>query len=148
MKKIVLIMCIIIFTEKLTAQTPSLTWAKSMGSVSSDISKAIVTDASGNIYTTGFFNGTADFDPGVGTFTLTSAGNSDIFVSKINSLGNFIWAVQIGGTGADEGYGISKDANGNIYATGSFSGTVDFDEFSDWIKHSDILQEFLLMFTG
>ena len=127
MKKIVLIMCIIIFTEKLTAQTPSLTWAKSMGSVSSDISKAIVTDASGNIYTTGFFNGTADFDPGVGTFTLTSAGNSDIFVSKINSLGNFVWAVQIGGMGADEGYGISKDVNGNIYATGSFSGTVDFD---------------------
>ena len=31
---------------------------------------------------------------------------------------------------------------------GDNSGTVDYEEFSNWIKHSDILQEFLLMFTG
>lgn len=127
MKKIVFILSGILLTVKLSAQTPSLTWVKSMGSSVSDISNAIVTDASGNIYTTGLFNGTADFDPGAGTYTLASAGNSDIFVSKVNASGNFVWAVQIGSSGADVGTGISKDASGNIYITGSFSGTADFD---------------------
>ena len=127
MKKIVYILSSIILTINCSAQIPNISWVKSMGGISSDISNAIVTDASGNIYTTGLFNGTADFDPGAAIYTLSSAGNSDIFVSKIDASGNFVWAVQIGGTGADVGNGIVKDASGNIYVTGSFSSTVDFD---------------------
>jgi hypothetical protein len=59
-------------------------WAKQMGGTNWDKGYGIAVDAAGNVYTTGFFQGTADFDPGPGTFYLTSAGNADIFVSKLS----------------------------------------------------------------
>lgn len=102
-------------------------WAKSFGGTNMDYSKAIATDGSGNIYTTGYFDGTADFDPGVGTFSLTSYGNWDVYVSKLDALGNFIWAKNFGGTNMEYGNDISVDLSGNVYITGKFGGTVDFD---------------------
>src|SRR5215510_10181602 len=58
-------------------------WAKSMGGLFSDIATNIATDSNGNIYMTGFFSDTVDFDPGVGVVNLTSTGQNDIFVSKL-----------------------------------------------------------------
>jgi hypothetical protein len=73
------------------------------------------------------FQGTADFDPGAGTFHLTSSGSDDIFVSKLDSAGNFVWAKAMGGPSGDAGQGIAVDGAGNVYTTGSFQGTADFD---------------------
>lgn len=86
-----------------------------------------VVDATGNIYLTGSFTQRADFDPGPGVVNLTAAGDSDAFVCKFNSSGNFVWAIQLGGTGPDGAEYITQDALGNLYITGKFSGTVDFD---------------------
>lgn len=111
----------------LTAQT-NFQWAKQMGGNINDRGNAITTDAFGNVYTTGNFAGTGDFDPGPGTFTMSASGtNPDIFVSKIDVSGNFVWAKQIGSTGFDVGKSINIDGTGNINITGSFQGTVDFD---------------------
>jgi len=115
-----------IFISKLDA-SGNFVWAKKMGGTSDDIARSITTDASGNVYTTGYFQGTVDFDPGTGTFNLTSAGQSDIFISKLDASGNFVWAKQMGGVSGDEGYSVTTDASGNVYTTGYFSGTVDFD---------------------
>ena len=108
------------------AQTPAFRWAKQ---VSSDmVIAATTTDAAGNFYITGTFTGTVDFDPGPGIDTLTDAGFGDLFITKLDSNGNLLWAKRIGNGSYDEGNGITTDAAGNVYITGFFStDSVDFD---------------------
>ncbi|MFT6503330.1 MAG: hypothetical protein ACJASQ_003465 [Crocinitomicaceae bacterium] len=118
-----------IFIQKLDA-SGNLLWAKSMGSAgagNNDAGLSIITDIFGNVYSTGFFQGTVDFDPGVGTTNLTSIGSLDGFIQKLDINGNFIWAKSIGGTCNDIGYSIAVDAIGNVYSSGEYCGTVDFD---------------------
>ncbi|RPI86649.1 MAG: hypothetical protein EHM40_23555, partial [Chloroflexi bacterium] len=81
----------------------------------------------GNLYITGDFSGTVDFDPGPGISNLTSAGFGDIFISKLDGDGNFIWATNLGGISSDLADGIALDNSGNLYLSGFFSDTVDFD---------------------
>ena len=63
-------------------KTPAVGWAKTWGGSSDDSAFATAVDKSGNIYTTGFFNDTVDFDPGSGSDLHTSLGNTDIFLSQ------------------------------------------------------------------
>lgn len=126
MKKIHILFFFITLNYAALAQS-NLIWAKQMGSIGSDAGASIAIDNSGNVYTTGFFTNTADFDPGAGVYDLTSNGNEDIFISKLSPAGNLLWAVQIGSTDGDRGYSIATDAAGNVYATGAFIGTADFD---------------------
>ena len=58
-----------------------------MGSTGYDYGYSITTDASGNVYTTGWFENTVDFDPGAGTFNLASNGSWDIFIQKLSESG-------------------------------------------------------------
>lgn len=102
-------------------------WAGSVGASQGDTPLAISADKHDNIYITGYFGATVDFDPGPGTYTLSSAGNEDIFILKLGAAGNFVWARSIGGTGEERGYKAVADDAGNVYATGYFRGTVDFD---------------------
>jgi hypothetical protein len=127
MKKFIFILtgCTLFFL--LPAQNPSFQWVKQMGETSNDFSNSVKIDASGNVYTSGYFNGTVDFDPGPGTYTLTSAGAYDIYISKLDASGNFICAKQMGSTGWDFGSYIELDPSGNLYTIGIFQGTVDFD---------------------
>jgi ELWxxDGT repeat protein len=115
-----------IFVLKLDS-SGNFVWADRMGGTGADGAYGIAVDAGGCVYATGSFSGTADFDPGVGTYNLTSAGNTDIFVSKLGSSGNFVWADCLGGTGADGANGIAVDTGGCVYTTGYFNGTADFD---------------------
>ena len=130
MKKILLSIICIIATVLANAQTPGFQWAKDMGGAAGSIGGSIAIDALGNVYTTGSFLGTVDFDPGAGTYNLTSTGYVDIFISKLDAFGNFVWAKDIGGietTSASAGTSITTDASGKVYVTGNFSGTADFD---------------------
>jgi PKD-like domain/Ig-like domain CHU_C associated/Secretion system C-terminal sorting domain/Beta-propeller repeat len=102
-------------------------WAHHFGSTNADRGYGIATDPSGNVYTTGYFNGTVDFDPGAGTSNLVS-GNNEIYVSKLSSAGTFVWVKQFVSNGSwDVGYGIDLDASNNIYIAGTYSGTIDLD---------------------
>jgi hypothetical protein len=140
-RKIYTLKCICIcllflgFGVQLHGQGAAFEWVKKMGSASpvagifseEEEGNAIVVDKEGNVYTTGTFRETADFDPGPGTFNLVAAGDRDIFVSKLDATGALVWAISFGSTGNDEGLGIATDTAGNVYVTGKFEGTVDFD---------------------
>ncbi len=119
-----------IFVLKMDTDGNTL-WAKAMGGPKGETGSSISIDDSGNIYTTGWFSETVDFDPGMDTFLLTSKGKSDIFVHKMDNDGNFLWAKSFGGADSDYGYSIRIDATGNIFTTGNFLETVDFDPGED-----------------
>ena len=121
----ILSLAFLFFSQFATSQ--DFVWAKQMGGTSYDQASLIALDAANNVYTTGLFEGIADFDPGIGVFNLISAGGRDVFISKLDAAGDFVWAKRIGDTGDDQALSINIDALGNIYTTGYFEGTVDFD---------------------
>lgn len=104
-------------------------WAhKLMKSGSSD-GFGVALDGRGHVYVVGDFSGTnMDFEPDTtATFIMSSAGSKDIFVAKYDTTGDFIWATRQGGTKQDQGYSIDVDSIGNVYTTGVFGDTADFD---------------------
>ncbi|MBL7702184.1 MAG: gliding motility-associated C-terminal domain-containing protein [Ferruginibacter sp.] len=105
----------------------NFTWAKRVGGPTNEFCNAIKADAAGNIYINGYFENTADFDPGIGVYNLISAGATDIFVCKLDNNGLLQWAKQIGGPSADVAFDIELDNTGNVYSTGFYFATVDFD---------------------
>ena len=121
-----------IFISKLDEEG-NFIWAKKVGGNNGflDYANSIITDEYGNIYITGFFAFFADFDPNEGLSYLYGSGQSDAFVLKLDSEGNFVWAKKIGGSSHDQGVSISTDSSGNVYTTGYFTGTVDFNPGSD-----------------
>lgn len=125
--------CVIVFISSLLsfqighAQSPEFEWGVKIGGTQWDQGNAIAVDHSGNVYTTGQFKQTVDFDPGAADLFLTSAGDQDVFICKLDAQGNLVWAKQMGGTGEDIGKGIQVDSDGNVYVTGIFKDIVDFD---------------------
>jgi hypothetical protein len=94
-------------------------WAKSIGGTSNESGRGIALDANGNVYITGYF-----FSPsitvGPNTLNNTASGTSDIFIAKLDSSGNALWAKSIGGTDQDYAQRITTDATGNVYLTGNY----------------------------
>lgn len=101
-------------------------WANPVGGTGSDECRATSIDSDGNVYVTGYFASTVDFDPSAAVSSITSNGLSDIFVVKYNSTGNHEWSFSIGGTSIDHGLAMDIDGD-NVNVTGKFRGTVDFD---------------------
>lgn len=116
-----------IFVMKLTS-AGALVWAKRVGTTTDEYATDVIVDNASNIYVVGGFRGTVDFDPGAGTTNLTSAGNDDAFMWKLNSSGTFVWAKNMGGVFGDYASAIDIDVPSNaLYVTGTFTGTADFD---------------------
>lgn len=74
------------------------------------------------MYLTGDFIGSAAFGP----YVLSSLGFDDIFAAKLDSVGNWLWAVSAGGTSADFGVGIAVDGADTAWLTGMFRQTAHF----------------------
>jgi gliding motility-associated-like protein len=104
-----------------------LVWAKSFGGPTNDYCNSIMLDNDGNIYMNGYFENTADFDPGTGVYNLVSNGGADIFVCKLDMNGSLRWARSVGGVSGDGAYMIGLDDQNNVYSTGFFWNSVDFD---------------------
>lgn len=91
----------------------------------------ITLDSEENVITTGDFKIELDFDPGPEEFIIEPNGNTDVFVQKMNSDGEFLWAINIGDSGFDKATAIVTDSEDNIYVTGTFKDIVDFDPDPD-----------------
>ncbi len=102
-------------------------WAVKIGGVNTDYVRDITTDAVGNVYVGGQFQNTMNFTIGSTPISLTSAGGYDIFLLRFSSAGALNSSQVIGGTGDDAINSIELDNLGNIYSTGYFNNTVDFN---------------------
>ncbi len=87
-----------------------------LGGPTYDYGREIVLDGAGNMFIVGTFTGTASF----GTTSLTSKGDQDVFVAKLDSSCKVVWAVGLGGPGVELGNGIARDGSGNLYIAGGF----------------------------
>ena len=106
---------------------PLYCWTKMLGGFYSRDGCSIALDKSGNIYVTGPLGGTMDFGVDFGVSDIkTTAGNTDIFVTRINADKTYGWTKRMGGINYDESHAITTDTSGNVYVTGTFRYSVNF----------------------
>ncbi len=103
-------------------------WGFSIGGIAGgpgldDEGVAIAVSPAGNVFVTGYFQGTADFDPGDGVAEVTSNGFRDVFMASYTADGNFRWARGFGGTADDRGHDVGLHENNAVFFTGFFRET-------------------------
>ncbi|NUO48545.1 MAG: hypothetical protein HOV80_06785 [Polyangiaceae bacterium] len=108
------------FVAKLDADGEHL-WTRQLGGTGSATTYNLVTDPSGAVLVVGWFSGTMDFGGGA----RTSAGNTDVFIVKLDADGQYLWDQQYGDANAQESEGIAVDGDGNVLLAGYFRGTID-----------------------
>ena len=116
------------YVQKLDANGKFI-WVRQLHNLGSNSinPQSIAVDGTGDVYTTGIFQSSVDFNSGGARHVLSSAGWNDAYLSEFDSRGNYVWATSFGSTSDDGGEGILVDGSNNIYLTGYFWGTVDFD---------------------
>ena len=102
----------------------TLLWAQEVGGLENDEFTTVITDAMGNIYVAGYFKSSTFI---LGVDSLSSAADSmKAFIVKYDALGNILWAKQANGVYSSAINSLAKDANGQIYMTGFYTGTLQF----------------------
>ena len=111
----------------------TLQWGFSLGFTGNDGVTGLKTDALANVYITGYFNETVDFDPGPGIYNLTASPlpgttTGDVFVAKYDANGNFVWAFAYGSiSGQDFGWALDVTPDGTVYVGGKLNITTNVD---------------------
>lgn len=120
-----------IYIQKLNKQG-QLLWGKVISSDQNIVTRCIASDREGNLYLTGNFGGTTDFDPGPNAHTLTTHNTGttnygDAYILKLDPDGNFLWVKGIQTPDAGNiGFDIAFDSHNNVVATGWFYNTASF----------------------
>lgn len=107
-------------------------WVTTFGGANGDIGHGIDVDNNGNIICVGEYEGTATFGPDVLVSMinpLTSAPSIDIFITKLDNSGNFLWTQDGKAEKDDKAFSVTTDNSGNIYVVGQFSDDLTFDNF-------------------
>jgi hypothetical protein len=107
----------------------NFSWAKQIRNLGGSQHQefGLETDPSGNVFFAGNFTNSMDFDPSAASAPLTSSTSDNSFILKLNSQGDYQWAKQFVGTASNKAFGLEVDRQGNVFTTGEFSNTVDFD---------------------
>ncbi|MEO7330274.1 MAG: hypothetical protein ABI193_16985 [Minicystis sp.] len=109
-----------IYAAKFTAAGMFL-WGKRFGAAGAENGRDVAIDPFGGIVITGDFPGSVDFGGGA----LVSAGATDVFAVKLDTLGGHVWSKRYGDVAAQLGLGVAADATG-VALTGSLAGSMDF----------------------
>jgi len=112
-------------------QDGNYVFSKSWGGESWDEALDVVTDPDGNIYVAGSLAGDVDLDPGDGVDLVHGNDLPDAFLSKFDSSGNYISGCHFGSEGWDWATGVDVDSQSNVFLTGSFTSSIDFDPGPD-----------------
>jgi hypothetical protein len=115
-----------------------LTWAIAIGGPGADLAHSLALGDQGAIWIIGYFSGTVDFDPGDGEATHAANGERDVFLAEYDNDGGLLQVITFGGPDADggcsgensncdEGMDVAVAADGAVFATGRFNGTIDLN---------------------
>ena len=108
------------------AEAQTLEWIRQLGTSGYDASPGVSADGLGNVYISGYTDGSLGG---------TNAGEDDAFLTKYDEGGTLQWTRQLGTSRYDDSFGVSADGLGNIYISGSTTGSLggpnagDFDAF-------------------
>jgi hypothetical protein len=119
----------------LNTTNPGYQWATDMGATGLVSARDVETDALGNVYTTGYFSGTVDFDAATAAGMESALSNDDIFVMKQDAAGNFLWVKKLSGKGYEYAYSLSVDINGNVLVGGMFDDDIYLDPANTATTH-------------
>lgn len=114
----ILFLTLLTTTFATAGNAPEMTLAVQFGGPKHDKVRCVNVDTQGNILICGEFGAEAAY----GTHKISSAGDLDFFVAKLDPQGHALWAHSGGGTKVDRGYGIAADRDGNVYVTGHSQG--------------------------
>ncbi|MDZ4668141.1 MAG: LamG-like jellyroll fold domain-containing protein [bacterium] len=104
--------------------TGDLQWVRTLGGTGQDVAFWAKVDGNGDVVVTGYFQGNPSFSNS--TQTLSSNGNSDIFVAKYSSNGNLVWSVGAGGNNYDYGHCVTIGANNSVIISGEYKTSASF----------------------
>jgi hypothetical protein len=131
MKSKLLITTFILFVSLSINAQQNLVWAKKMSPGNNFYAAPLLaSDNNNNIYNCQAFTGTIDVDPGPSQTNLSSQGQEDFYISKLDGLGNLVWAKKFGGSQSETVSGFVADTSGNCYVIGTFSNSFDADPSS------------------
>jgi len=106
------------------SSTGAYQWGHVFGNNAGNNMGRTIDIAGGDLFTSGVFSGSVQFDPaGSAAGNLTSAGGTDMYLTKYDLNGNYLCGFRVGGPDDDAGYGLSHDDSGNIFISGQFEGT-------------------------
>lgn len=115
----------------------NLIWVGQISSTQSAYPRKVAITSNGDLVCVGSFKGTADFDPGSGVLNLTSYYATDpaTFLIRLTNQGNLLWAKKCDGVGSSVSFistfELQLDEQDNIYLSGYFHGSIDFDPGSN-----------------
>lgn len=116
----------------------TITWNKKITPTGGGGTYAVVrgmgVDSAGNVFIAGEFQGVLTF----GALPAMTSQGIDVFVAKLDSNGNFVWAKRFGDNAYQAAYALAVDGAGDIFVTGEGAGNLDFGGGDLVANNSDV----------